>query len=345
VVLRVHFTGDDLSRIRFAEGPDPLWETVLSLTLLGTARGRAVFGPWRARARMRLGRLPRWQLQVLRSLAPPIGDFPDFLTPQEASQGVEAGIEAVLTTPRQRLRQELLILPGTPSWARPLADGEPEALSDLGRALRGYYRAAVAPYWPRMQALVDAERAIRARAVLDHGSHGLLSTLGPTMRWKPPVLEVDYPRERDIHLEGRGLVLVPSAFCWHTPITLIDPGLPPVLVYPLTRGPGWWTGPTDTPGPKPLANLLGPTRAACLRVIEDGCTTGELARRIGVAAPTASQHATVLREADLITSTRQGNTVLHTLTPLGAALLQANPIATHPFSDQVRSERRDRSGR
>ncbi|MEU3216054.1 winged helix-turn-helix domain-containing protein [Streptomyces sp. NPDC006971] len=297
---------------------------VLSLTLLGTARGRAVFDPWRARARAGLSRLPRWQLQVLRYLAPPIGDFPDFLTPQEASQGVEAGIKAVLTTPRHRLRQELAILPGRPSWARPLADGQPEALTDLGRALRGYYHTAIAPHWPHMQALVDAERAVRARALLDHRSQGLLSTLGPTMRWKPPVLEVDYPRERDIHLEGRGLVLVPSAFCWRTPVTLIDPSLRPVLVYPLTLGPGW-TGLTNTAGPRSLANILGPTRAACLRVIEDGCTTGELARRIGVAAPTASRHTTVLREAGLITSTRHGNTVLHTLTPLGTALLQTNP--------------------
>ncbi|NJQ03606.1 winged helix-turn-helix transcriptional regulator [Streptomyces sp. PLAI1-29] len=330
-MLRVHFTGEDLSRIRFAGAPDPLWETVLSLALVGTGRGRAVFDPWRARVRAGLARLPRWHLRLLRHLAPPVGDFPDFLTPQEASGGMTAGLDAVLATPRRRLREELAVLPAAPAWARPLADGDRAALAALGEAIRGYHHAAVAPVWPRLRALVEAERAVRARALLDRGSQGMLGGLGPAMRWKAPVLEVDYPRERDIHLEGRGLSLIPSAFCWRTPVTLIDPGLSPVLVYPVPRGPEWWTapgGPAGAPaasGTRTLAKVLGPTRAACLRAIEDGCTTGELARRTGVAEPTASQHATTLREAGLSASTRHGNTVLHVLTPLGAALLRANP--------------------
>lgn len=116
---------------------------------------------------------------------------------------MEAGIEAVLATPRRRLRRGLAVLPATPSWARPLADGDPQALAALGDTLRTYYRTAVAPYWPRLQALVDAKRAVRARTLLDHGTDGLLTSLRPAMRWKPPVLEVDYPIEHDIHLAGR----------------------------------------------------------------------------------------------------------------------------------------------
>ncbi|WP_052744409.1 ArsR/SmtB family transcription factor [Streptomyces odonnellii] len=118
---------------------------------------------------------------------------------------------------------------------------------------------------------------------------------------------------------------MPSVICHRTPVTFIDPGLPPVLVYPVTREPGWWADPTErTPGDA-LVRLLGPSRAAALRVIEYGCTTGELARRIGVTPPTASQHTAVLREADLIVSLRHRNTVVHTLTPLGSALVTANP--------------------
>ncbi|MFB7796087.1 ArsR/SmtB family transcription factor [Streptomyces sp. NPDC056086] len=97
------------------------------------------------------------------------------------------------------------------------------------------------------------------------------------------------------------------------PVTLIDPSLPPVLVYPLAPEPGWCSTPGSRTRHRTLGKLLGPTRAACLRVIEDGCTTGELARRLGVAPPTASEHATVLREAGLITSIRTGSAVLHTL--------------------------------
>jgi DNA-binding transcriptional ArsR family regulator len=148
------------------------------------------------------------------------------------------------------------------------------------------------------------------------------------MRWSPPVLEINYPVDHEIHLAGRGLRLIPSAFCWRQPITLIDPDLPPVLVYPVHRSHHWWTAtPAGGQGSRALAKLLGVTRAACLQVIEDGCTTGELARRVGIAQPTASQHATTLREAGLIATTRFANTVIHILTPLGAGLLATNESA------------------
>ncbi|ACZ87380.1 ArsR/SmtB family transcription factor [Streptosporangium roseum] len=323
-MLRLHFTGDDLSRIRFVSRPDPLWETVLSITLLGSGLGQSMFGPWRARARTELRRLSREHLRLLRYLAPPRGAFPDFLTPAQASEGLEEGIEAILATPRRRLRQELTVLPGVPSCARPLADGDPEKLAELGEALRAYHHAVIAPYQSQMQALVDDERAIHSRSLLNHGSEGLLAGLKPTMRWNPPVLEADYPLDHDIHLAGRGLLLIPSAFCWRFPITFIDPGLSPALVYPVSRMRDWWTGSPTGDGPRKLANLLGNTRAACLRVIEHGCTTGELARRTGVAPSSASQHASTLREAGLIATTRLGNAVMHTLTPLGAALLNDN---------------------
>jgi DNA-binding transcriptional ArsR family regulator len=321
VMLRMYFSSDDLSRIRFAGRPDSLWEAVLSITLLGGKQGRAIFNPWRVHARRELATLPREQLRLLRYMAPPRGSFPDFLTPPQASQGLEEGIDEVLSTPRGRLRRELEILPGRPSWARSLADGDPEVLTDLGRALRNYHHAVIAPYEPRIQTLIDSERALRTQPMLDHGSEALLGSLGPSMRWSPPVLKVDYPLEREVHLAGRGLRLVPSAFCCRYPITFVDPGLPPVLVYPVLRTHHWWTNPVGSQGPRALANLLGASRAACLQVIHDGCTTGELARRVGIAQPTASQHATTLREAGLIATIRLANTVIHTLTPLGAALL------------------------
>ncbi len=323
-MLRVHITNEDLSRVRFASGPDPLWETVMSIRLLRGTWGGAVFDPWRAQVRDRLCQLPQRYVRLLRHLVSPAGDLPGFLTPQRAGQGLEAGIEAVLGTPRVRLRRELAALPGAPSWLRPLAEGEPAALARLGAALRAYHHVAIAPFWPRVRSLVDAERAARARIVLDHGTEGLLAAMRPAMLWQAPVLEVGHPVEREIRLAGRGLVLVPSAFCWRWPVTVVHPGLPPVLMYPVERGPEWWAGPDHAPGARALANLLGPTRAACLTAIGNSCTTGELARRTGVTAPTASLHATTLRAAGLTTSTRRGNTVVHTPTPLGSALLRAS---------------------
>ena len=143
------------------------------------------------------------------------------------------------------------------------------------------------------------------------------------LRWRAPVLEADYPVDRDLHLDGRGLLLQPSYFCRGTPVVYRDPQLPPVLVYPVThpRRPG------RRASRRPLArpSFVGHTRSAVLQAIGDGCTTSELARRAGVSMASASQHACVLREAGLVPTLRHGSAVLHTLTPLGGALLGAAP--------------------
>ena len=93
----------------------------------------------------------------------------------------------------------------------------------------------------------------------------------------------------------------------------------------------------DGAGGLSLPALLGRTRAVVLSRIEDGCTSRELARRSGISAPSASQHTAVLREAGLIDTSRRGQAVVHTLTPLGAALLtgadRAGPFGRGQFAD------------
>ena len=54
---------------------------------------------------------------------------------------------------------------------------------------------------------------------------------------------------------------------------------------------------------------------------------------MGVSLSAASRHATVLRDAGLTTSQQVGPTVLHTLTPLGAALLRRGLGAAVPGPD------------
>jgi DNA-binding transcriptional ArsR family regulator len=48
-----------------------------------------------------------------------------------------------------------------------------------------------------------------------------------------------------------------------------------------------------------------------------------VARRLNISPAAASQHTTVLRNAGLLVSHRDRNTVLHTLTPLGRAMLNS----------------------
>ncbi|MFK4101884.1 ArsR/SmtB family transcription factor [Streptomyces sp. NPDC019531] len=329
-MLRIHLSEADHGRIRVASGPDPMWEIAMSLHRFQTRRGRWAFAAWYRSARQRL-RQPELNrdLRLLLPLFPRAVYFPDFLTPSEARDGLDAGVEAVLSAPRSRVRGELTRLSttvdGTPAWLARLADGD--GRTALATALRTYHDAVIAPYQEDMQAAVDADRAFRARAILDAGADGLLRSLGPGIRWRPPVLEVDYCCTRELYLDGRGLLLVPSYFDWQQPVALADPALPPVLIYPVHHERP--LGPEDRERlDTPLATLLGRNRAAILHLASVGATGAELARALGVSPGTVTFHTRALREANLITSRRHAATVLHSLTPLGAALLRARPAGS-----------------
>jgi DNA-binding transcriptional ArsR family regulator len=335
-VLRILFSGEDLARTRVAPAPDPIWELVLSLHRLrnrgGVAKAGgavAAVGGWRREVYGVLRRDRRFAtVQLLLRLNPPHSYFPDFLTPWEGLYGLEAGLEALRATPRARLRGDLGLLAGQralPALASGLARGEPEALRRLTDSMMEYAQVAIDPYRARLDAAVDADRALRARALLDGGADGLLASLRPTVWWDGAVLAIpNYPSTREVRLDGRGLLLVPSFFCDRVPVALVDPALPPVLVYPVDRFGGLRTSavPGGPAHRRALGALLGRTRAAVLETVGDGSSTGEIARRLGISPAAASQHASVLRNAGLLVTRRDGNTVLHTLTPLGLAMLE-----------------------
>lgn len=326
-MLRIVFSSDDIARTRVAPAADPVWETVLSLHLLqGRPREPALAG-WRGDVSEGLRRdaSVASQLRLFFATNPPKGYFPDFLTPYESLHGLQAGMDAIRSTPIERLSRDMAVLAEEnvlPSSAAALARGEPEVLTQLTESIERYHEIAIAPYWSRIEAAVDADRARRARTILDGGAEGLLAGLRPKMRWSSGLLEVhDYPTDRELNLDGRGLLLVPSFFCARTPVALVDPTLPPVLVYPVERLGG--LARSGAGGSQALEALLGRTRAAVLEVVGDGCSTGEVARRLRISPAAASQHATVLRNAGLLATHRDRNTALHTLTPLGRAMLSA----------------------
>ncbi|MFC4020493.1 ArsR/SmtB family transcription factor [Micromonospora sp. GCM10011542] len=329
-MLKIYFSGEDILRTRVAPAADPVWELVLSLHLLQGRSRDPLMANWRRSVARGLRQdVASDQLRLLFALNPPRGYFPDFLTPYASVDGFEAGLDAVRGTPVDLLHRDLTVLASEnalPSTATALARGDSAVLRHLTDSMEQYRSLAINPYWDRIQAAVEADRTRRARALLDGGVEGLLTSLRPAMRWEAGILEVrDYPDSRELHLDGRGLLLVPSFFCARTPVALLDPALPPVLVYPVDRlgGLAATDGTALGAGREALAALLGRTRAAVLQVSDEGCTTGEVARRLNISPAAASQHTTVLRNAGLLVSHRERNTVLHTLTPLGRAMLDA----------------------
>lgn len=327
-VLRIHFTGQDLGRVRIAQQPDAMWETVLSLHQL--VRPDPFFAPWCRRTRAALAAVGSGhEARMLTALAPRTSYFPDFLTPAGRSGAepvLHAGLDTVLSTGRERLRADITRLAAGRSrpaaWLDEIASGRVRALRRLGTMLHRYHGIAVAPHAAAAAACTHRDRQRRERDVLERGSESMLAGLGPTTRWSSPVLEIDYPVEQQLHLEGRGLTIIPSFFCHDHPITLALPELPPVLVYPVARKPLWIPEPAaETRDGSALDEVLGATRAAVLHCLAIGHSTTTLAARLRISPSAASRHAAALRAAGLVATERRGVSVRHSRTPLGTALL------------------------
>src|SRR5438093_1495118 len=87
-MLRVPFTSEDIARIRLAPRFDPLWELILAVHMLRRQPGDLLFHPWRRQVRDALHRTGLGErLNLLLALIPPLGYFPDFLTPIDALNG------------------------------------------------------------------------------------------------------------------------------------------------------------------------------------------------------------------------------------------------------------------
>jgi hypothetical protein len=318
-VLKIHFTEKDLARIKIAASADPMWEVVTSAYRLRRPEASRVYGEWRNESR---GLIPATG-KALMDVIPAYGYCPDFLTPADSGMDIHDSASALARTPEAELRRDLgeFAIQGNriPPWLRRLADGESSALRGLGTVAQDYFRQCLAPHWSHVTRTVAKDRALRAEALLSGGLDLLLSTLHKSARWRAPVLEVDFPVDQDLHLNGRGLRLIPSFFCHGMPTTYKNPGLSPVLVYSIDH-----QGPLNIAGRDlgALSALLGETRSRVLETVARGdCNTSQLADRTSTSLATASQHASILRNAGLIASHKIGKSMVHVATELGLALL------------------------
>jgi DNA-binding transcriptional ArsR family regulator len=163
---------------------------------------------------------------------------------------------------------------------------------------------------------------VRSRRLADAGLQGLFADLHRRATWRDDELHLSGFRRGTVDLRGRGLVLVPTAFGW--PNLGIGPtddtsAVPPVLVYPMLGTARLWEPATQ---PVAIARLLGAGRACVLAETLVPSTTTSLARRVGLASATVSQHLGVLRDAGLVTAERRGREVFYRQTVLASALLR-----------------------
>lgn len=287
----VHFEEQDLRRITISGTPALMEELVLGVASL---RRKWHDPAARRRRAYTVGRLTPEVKPLLDLVSATQGEIPDFLFPPVTAFG--DALDAI----EEASRDDRLI-----------------------RAIRAYHAAAVHPFWSVLTSSADTDRNTRARLLVDGGVDCLLATLHPTLVWQPPLLiKTGEPgcvscladaAKSPVRLDGRGLLLVPSASTAAVAFGAL-PGQTPVLVYPVPEA-------VREPAPTALAALLGTTRAAILLSLARPGTTSEIARRAGVSIASASEHASVLRNAGLVISVRLRNSVLHSRTPLAELLI------------------------
>ncbi|MFE7801330.1 winged helix-turn-helix domain-containing protein [Nocardia sp. NPDC057440] len=320
-------------RVRIGTPLGALAETLLA-TRVVQRTGGAVFDGWRRQVREAMPD----DFGVLAAIVPADDDFVDLITPTLGARSIPEGIEALHLAPRLEIRRELDAVvgrraafgyPPLPAWTTYLPARDGSALRDVAAAVEAFHAAAFAGRWAHIQSYLDMAADRMARTMATEGVDGLFAGLRPYVRWRAPILEVRTRREcHDAALGGRGLIVVPSLFVGPEALVLhstVDKDAPRTLVVPVLRTIGDFAsawGPRATN--EALNALLGRTRAAALQEIAAGCTTTELARRLGVSPATASEHASILREAGLIDSRRHRNAMKHEVTTLGAALLDGD---------------------
>lgn len=298
-----------------------MWELARSLLALRDPSTAALHVPW---VRSLSGRLAGLEIERAIALVPPRGYMPDFLTPPPSGPlgDVEDDLEALRRTPAAQIRTEMQIFasehrspPVSQIWL-----GHPRReVAKLADTLTGYWARALAPAWPRIRAFLDADIAHRARELAQSGPAGLFANLHRDVVWDGDHLDVVSDHTATIPLEGRGLVLIPSAFAWLRPATISEPPWQPTLIYPARGIATLWED--AGAAPEGLAHLLGATRAAVLADLDAPRSTTEIARRLAITAGGASQHLTTLRDAGLVTGRREGRSVLYVRTQLGDLLV------------------------
>ncbi|MEU9455762.1 DUF5937 family protein [Streptomyces sp. NPDC048277] len=323
----LHFDEDDFLRCRFAVSP--LWETQEAVRTLRRPDRHGYHAPWLRRIRTVAAGL---DLTPLWLLMPRRGHTPDWLLPPPT--GPAASVEEELAalravdpeTARADTARSLADTPGAreSATARAWLADPARMVRELTEALARAWEVLVAPDWPRLRALLEADIAFHSRRLAEVGLGGLLPELHRRVGWRAGRLTVESAGVYERRLGGQGLVLMPSVFAWPDVISTFDPPARPTLVYPARGIGGLWTDPAEDT-PDSLVRLLGRGRAAVLTALAEPATTTALAHRLRLAPSSVSAHLSVLRATGLLTARRYGHQVLYERTPLGIALAAGTP--------------------
>jgi DNA-binding transcriptional ArsR family regulator len=233
---------------------------------------------------------------------------PDLLTPSPSMLGWDGDwreqIEQVRATPAadaadQILGGRILDLPGDVRAA--VDDGTFSRRAAV--ALHRFYDIVLTDQVTALRDALDAELAMRGRLVARYGIGHTVNALHPSIRWTGDRIEFATSHTAAHDLPAAGLVFVPTLLgCPSVAVQLGDEDNSAVE-YPLW---GRTAPPARSAG---LIQLVGTSRAAILRDLDEPRTTTELGRRHGLSKSTVSHHLAALYQAGLLVRVRNGKVV------------------------------------
>ena len=322
----LHIGPADLLRVRFAVSP--LFEIVGAVRVLGGLGDETgQHAAWLAS----LDPGAAVGLEALLALHKPRGYVPDFVSPppRSPSPSIEEQIREVRRTPLEQVRSELALGvrdqpdPQAGALMHDLIRDPAHARETLAQQVELAWERLLRARWPRLLALLEADIGHRSRVLAARGLRSALSGLHPSVHATGTSVRLEHGVNEQRELAGEGLLLMPSAFVWPTPIAVLDLPWQPTLIYPVRGVAELWRG-QPPPAPGALGRLLGETRARILAALDEPASTTSLARELGLSPANVSGHLAALRDAGLAGAARRGREVPYRRSDLGDAVVEAN---------------------
>jgi DNA-binding transcriptional ArsR family regulator len=323
--MRFHVGPDDLAASRFAISPLGELEHLLRrLDRPGrTPSGRAFSSsPWARRYDGVRGTL---EARVLRALRPESWG-PDFTAPPPMggmARSLDDDLAVVGSTPlpvaREQIRHALDLGQGAVGDDVSRVLQREDVVDWLAEVLERLWRLLIAPDWPQLLAILERDVLYRADRLVHSGWAAALEDLHEGVRWQAGAVEVRNRSQLEVHLDGRGLMFVPSVFLHPGLATYAEPPWQPAVVYAARGSAALWDPVPTTP--PALARLLGRSRADLLLRLDTPASTTQLCALTGHTLGAVGDHLRVLRESGLVKRARVGRSVVYRRTAVGDALV------------------------
>jgi hypothetical protein len=321
----------DALRYRFAVSPAGEAVALSRAMALPGVFARGTPAAWLRRHDLARRRLERDHdlrpLLVLMAAGPYV---PDFLTPTNdwALGDIERELDEVRATPAERARSEIEHTLSTSPPLEPAVERQlcsPEAASRLADLLALVWGALLGSSWQLIRDVLERDLLYRLRSLARGGLAALFSDLAPPITLAEPELRVQCMGiDATRALDGRGLLLKPSAFIWPYAAASLDETQPVAITYPARGLASIFWRPQRHDGA--LAALIGATRAQVLATLDEPMHTSGLARLFRRSPGNIADHLKALHDSGLIERARIGRHVVYWRSPLGDALVTgANP--------------------